>query len=243
MYVIAVANPKGGTGKTTVSLLLAEEIARAGGNACVLDCDPNQNVVEWKAGRDAEGRATPFEVVPRPREDDVVDWIDGAASSYDFLIVDLEGTAAQIVTFVLARADLVLIPFEPSPMEARQAARAFQLVRRTEKVIRRTIAQGAVFTRTNAAFATSEEKAVRRELEGTDVELLGVSLVKRAAFQRIFRDDLLLHELSAREVSNLEAAKANSALFSQAVVELLTRSGAPARPRGTDNGETPARAA
>ena len=223
MYVIAVANPKGGTGKTTVSLLLAEEIARAGAAVCVLDCDPNQNVVEWKGGRDEEGRATPFHVEPRPREDDVVDWIDAASDRFDYLIVDLEGTAAQIVTFVLARADLVLIPFEPSPMEARQAARAFQLVRRTEKVIRRPIAQGAVFTRTNAAFATSEEKAVRAELEGSDVHLLPVSLVKRAAYQRIFRDDALLHELSTRDVSNLNAAKMNAAAFSEAVVGLLSQ--------------------
>ena len=221
MYVIAIANPKGGTGKTTVTLLLAEEIARAGGAVCVLDCDPNQNVVEWRKGRDADGRGTPFHVEPRPDEDDVVDWIDEAASRFDYLVVDLEGTAAQIVTFVLARADLVLIPFEPSPMEARQAARAFQLVRRTEKVIRHPIPHAAIFTRTNAAFATSEEKAVRAELKGTDIPLLPASLVKRAAFQRIFRDDLLLHELSPSAVSNLAAAQANAAAFSRNVIDML----------------------
>lgn len=221
MYVIAAANPKGGTGKTTAALLLAEEIAKANANVGILDCDPNQNVVEWQKGREEEGRSTPFRVFPRPREEDVVDWIDDAGSHLDYLIVDLEGTAAQIVTFVLSRADLVLIPFEPSPMEARQAARALQLVRRTEKVIRQAIPHAAVFTRTNAAFATSEEKAVRAEMKRAEINLLPVSLVKRAAFQRIFRNDLLLSELSQQDVSNLESARANSREYAKAVIACL----------------------
>lgn len=221
MSVFAFANPKGGTGKTTAALLLAEQIARAGARLAVLDVDPNQNLVDWKARRDAEGRATPFEVVGRPGEDDAIDLLDQLAEANDYVIVDLEGTASQIVTMVLTRTDLAIIPLEPTPMETRQAARAINLVRRTAKMISRPIPHTLVFTRTNAAFQTSDERDVRAETETSGVGLLPVSLVRRAAYTRIFREASLLSELKGKSVSNLDGAVANAREYAQAVVRLL----------------------
>ena len=43
MYVITFANPKGGSGKTTSAMLLAEQIALSGGRVAILDLDPNAN--------------------------------------------------------------------------------------------------------------------------------------------------------------------------------------------------------
>src|SRR4051794_17094487 len=103
MYVIAFANPKGGTGKTTAALLLADQLAKASTAVTMLDCDPNQNLVAWAAERKEAGRLQPFQVLPRPKEDEVVELIDRLEDSTEYLIVDLEGTAAQIVTFVLSR--------------------------------------------------------------------------------------------------------------------------------------------
>lgn len=222
MFVIAFANPKGGTGKTTAALLLAEQIARAGASTAMLDVDPNQNLIDWQSRRAQEGRATPFEVLPRPSEDDVLDVIDGLEGKLDYLIVDLEGTAAQIVTMVLTRADLAVIPFEPTPMETRQAARAITLVNRAGRVINRSIAHALLLTRTNAAFQTSDERDVRTDMADSGVRLLEATLVRRAAYTRIFREALLLDELKEHNVSNLDAAIANARTYAQAVVKRLT---------------------
>ena len=219
MYVIAFANPKGGTGKTTAALLLAEQLAAAGGRVAMLDCDPNQNIVTWAAERTDAKRPTPFAVLARPAEDQVVETIDGLDGSTDYLIVDLEGTAAQIVTFVLSRTDLAIIPFEPTPMETRQAARAVGLVKNTAKMIRRPIPFALLFTRTNAAFQTSDERDVRAET--SDIPVLPVSLIRRAAYTRIFRESLLLAELKPNQVSNLSAAIENARAYAQAVVNQL----------------------
>lgn len=219
MYVIAFANPKGGTGKTTAALLLTEQLARAGGSVTVLDCDPNQNIVTWIAERKKAGRATPFDVIARPDEDQVIAVIDGLEGKADYLIVDLEGTAAQIVTFVLSRTDLTIIPFEPTPMETRQAARAVSLVKRTASMIRRPIPFTLLFTRTNAAFQTSDERDVRAEIQ--DMPVLPVTLVRRAAFTRIFRESLLLSELKKEQVSNLGAAITNAREYAQAIADQL----------------------
>lgn len=221
MYVITFANPKGGTGKTTAALLLAEQIARAGARVVLLDVDPNQNLADWQRRREEEGKQTPFRVAERPSEDDVIDVIDRIEGEADYLIVDLEGTASEIVTMVLTRADLAIIPFEPTPMETRQAARAIQLVRRSAKIMGRTIPHALLFTRTNAAFQTSDERDVRSDMEASDVRLLDATLVRRAAYTRIFRDASLLEELRGQSVSNLDAAIKNARDYAQAVVRLL----------------------
>ena len=44
MFVITFANPKGGSGKTTSAMLLAEQIALSGGRVAILDLDPNANL-------------------------------------------------------------------------------------------------------------------------------------------------------------------------------------------------------
>lgn len=224
MYVIAFANPKGGTGKTTAALLLAEQLAKASGTVAVLDCDPNQNLVTWAKERTAAGLPQPFRVLPRPKEEAVVDQIDSLDGDVDYLIVDLEGTAAQIVTFVLSRADLTVIPFEPTPMETRQAARAVSLVKSTAKMLKRDIPFALLFTRTNAAFQTSDERDVRADTSDA-VPVLPVSLIRRAAYTRIFRESSLLDELKGKQVSNLDAAIENARSYAQSVVNMLEKAG------------------
>lgn len=54
MYVITFANPKGGSGKTTSAMLLAEQIALSGGRVAILDLDPNANILGWARGRRQE---------------------------------------------------------------------------------------------------------------------------------------------------------------------------------------------
>jgi chromosome partitioning protein len=50
MPVIVVTNPKGGTGKSTNSLVLATTLARYGASVTAFDCDPNRHLVAWKDG-------------------------------------------------------------------------------------------------------------------------------------------------------------------------------------------------
>jgi chromosome partitioning protein len=195
MYVITFANPKGGSGKTTSAMLLAEQIALSGGRVAVLDLDPNANIVTWARARQEEGRAVPFAVHARPQADETVTLIDTLGDEADYLIIDLEGSKDQIVTFALSRTDLCIIPMDGSPMEARQAAQAVKLVQTTSKMIRTPIAYTLLFARTNAAFQTTDEREVREEMRLNNIATLPVSIARRAPYTRIFRDSVLLAEL------------------------------------------------
>ena len=212
-------NPKGGTVKTTSCMILAEQLAETGYKVCVLDCDPNRNILGWQEQRDKKGSDRIFDVIEGPSEDDLIDRLGELETSYEVALLDMEGTADQIVTFALSQTDLCIIPFEPTPMETRQAARSVALVERTSKMINRSIKYVLVMTRTNAAFQTSDEKDVRSSIK--DLPILETSLVKRAAFTRIFRDAELLRELDVRSVSNVGKALENAKGFAANVLEQL----------------------
>jgi len=236
MFVITLANPKGGSGKTTTAMLLAEQIHHAGAKVAVLDCDPNQNIMQWAKMRREGGKNIPFSIEALPNEDGLSEAIEQLSDKADYLVIDLEGTASQLVTFATGHSDFVIIPFEPTPMEARQAARAVQLVRNTGKMMKRDIDHAILFTRGNAAFQTSDEKDVRKELSDNKVPVLGNSIVRRAAYTRIFREASLLSELREDAIQQavgrtenqqekllkpIDTAIANARAFAQEVVNQL----------------------
>lgn len=238
MYVITFANPKGGSGKTTSAMLLAEQIALSGGRVAILDLDPNANILTWAEGRKAEGRDVPFAVHARPQAEETVALIDQIGDEADYLIIDLEGSKDQIVTFALSRTDLCVIPLDGSPMEARQAAGAVRLVETTASMIRAPIDYTLLFTRTNAAFQTTDERDVRQEMELNNITTLPVRIAKRAPYTRIFRDGVLLSELpelvekelagktasvTDKAMKQVTGAIDNAQAYAQAVIHALTK--------------------
>ena len=62
-------------------------------------------------------------------------------------------------------------------------------------MIRSKINYALLFTRTNAAFQTTDERDVRLEMEQNKIPTLPVRIAKRAPYTRIFRDGVLLSEL------------------------------------------------
>ena len=238
MRVITFANPKGGSGKTTSAMLLAEQIAISGGRVAVLDLDPNANILAWAEARRGEGRAVPFTVHARPQAEETVELIDALSNEVDYLIIDLEGSKDQIVTFALSRTDLCIIPLDGSPMEARQAAQAVRLVQTTANMIRSPIDYTLLFTRTNAAFQTTDERDVRQAMEMNSINTLPVRVARRAPYTRIFRDNVLLSELpdfvtaetegktasvQEKALKQVASAIANAQDYAQAVIDFLSK--------------------
>ena len=238
MYVITFANPKGGSGKTTSAMLLAEQIAISGGRVAILDLDPNANILAWAQAREEQGKEVPFQVHARPQAEETVELIDGLSNDADYLIIDLEGSKDQIVTFALSRTDLCIIPLDGSPMEARQAAQAVRLVQTTANMIRAKIDFALLFTRTNAAFQSTDERDVRQEMELNKIPTLPIRIAKRAPYTRIFRDGVLLSELpsivteemrgksasvSDKAMKQVSGAIENARDYAQTVIAALTK--------------------
>lgn len=221
MPAISVANPKGGAGKTTLTFILAGEMARSGASVVVVDADPNAIIAKWGAKRTGEGRALPFEIVASPKESELVKVLDGLTARHDFVLIDLEGTASRMTSRALARSHLVLIPFNLSPIDAELAANAVGLIHEEAEALGRKIPYRLVRSRDNAAIETKTAKRIVSAIKHADLPLLNKGLVERAAYRDVFDFASTLEELTEGTTSGLAAAKRNAHEVALAVVDAV----------------------
>ncbi|AVX05959.1 protein ParA (plasmid) [Maritalea myrionectae] len=218
MPIISFANPKGGAGKTTSALLLANVLASKGAGVTIVDADPEKWISGWANLSD---NIKKIEIRSDVTEDSIVDIIEDAARKTQFVIVDLEGTASLMVANAIGMSDLVLIPTQGASMDARGAAKTIKLIKNQARLARREIPHSVVFTRTSAAVASRSLKNVRSQLEDASIPVLKTSIVERAAYRDLLDFGGLLENLPSKDVSNLEKAIKNASEFTRDILELL----------------------
>jgi len=219
MPVVVTANPKGGAGKSTSTLVLAQTLAHLGATVAVIDADPNRPILEWRSGPSA----LPLTVVGDVTESTVIRVIHEHRASHQFVFVDLEGTASRLVSRAITQADLVLIPLQASGVDARQASRAVALIHEEEEALGgRLIPFRVLLTRTSPIIATRIEKEIVAALVGAGLPLLQNRLNERQAFKALFVRRLALHELDERQVNGLSEALANAQRLADELVDLLS---------------------
>jgi chromosome partitioning protein len=135
MAVISIGNPKGGAGKTTLALVLADTLATGGASVSVIDADPNAIIEKWATKRRNAGRPLPYRVIPRPTESEMIGTIDRISKEDQFVIIDLEGSASRMTSRALARSHMVLVPFNLSPIDAELAAQAVKAIQEEEEAL------------------------------------------------------------------------------------------------------------
>ena len=221
MPAISVANPKGGAGKTTLTFVLACELARSGASVAVIDADPNAIIAGWGSKRAEQGKALPFEIIASPKESDLVKLVDQLTTSHDFVLIDLEGTASRMTSRALARSHLVLIPFNLSPIDAELAANAVALVQEESEALGRKLPFRLVRSRDNAAIQTKSSQRIMAAINEAELPLLPVGLVERAAYRDIFDFAATLEELDSSQTSGLTGARRNAHEVARAVVEAV----------------------
>ena len=217
MPVISIANPKGGAGKSTTTLVLGSTLAAQGASVTLLDCDPNRPIAAWGNGAERPG----LRVLSEISESQILSAIDAESAERQFVLVDLEGTANRMVSRAITRSDLVLIPMQASAVDAVQAARAVGLVREEEQVVRRSIPYRVLFTRTSPAISTRAEKAIVAEMKRNGIAVLTTHLNERAAFKALFEFKRTLTELDPAAVNGLPAAIENANKLVGEVVQVV----------------------
>lgn len=111
---IAVANQKGGTGKTTLALNLAAGLQRRG-NTLVLDADPQASISQWAAMSGDSGHLPAVQAVA---QDDVLARIAQGTRGHRYVVIDCPPTLqTAMVGDVLNNVDVLLVPIQPSPVD------------------------------------------------------------------------------------------------------------------------------
>ena len=219
MPVIVVANPKGGSGKSTICLVLGTTLACQGATVRIIDADPQRTLARW-----SEGTSAHREIVRVPvLGEDLTETIDRFQSEVQFVLIDVQGSANQEMVSAMSRADLVLIPMQAKTADADVATRAIGLLRSQENLFKRKIPHAIVFMRTSPIIVTREEKQIRRNIEAASVPRFTSSLNERTAFSHLFAYKRVLAELNAKETNGLEEAQQNAIEFAAEVVQLLRK--------------------
>lgn len=192
----------------------------------MIDADPNKPLSRWS---ERSGKPENLNVIADITEDTVIDTIEAAEKSAQFVIVDLEGTASMMVGYAMSRADLIIIPSQGSQLDAAEAVKALKLVKRQEKAFNRSIPCSVLFTRTSAAMETRDLKDVQGQLSEAGVPVFKTQMIERAAFRAIFSYGGTLSGLDGSQVSNVPAARQNARSFAAEVVAILKANAAQAR--------------
>lgn len=131
MRVIVVANPKGGSGKTTLSINLAGYLAAQGERVALLDLDRQKSATHWLAAR---GAGLPEITLLR----------EGQKGGSDWLVVDTPAALhGKTLERALKLAHKVVVPIAPSLFDIR-ASQDFLAALNAEKAARRGRAYAGV---------------------------------------------------------------------------------------------------
>ena len=125
MRAILIANPKGGSGKTTLSTNLAGHLALRGDHVSILDLDRQKSASQWLANR-------PSGLPP-------ISLFQGAGHkpAADWLVIDSPAALhGKNLEHALKLVHKVIVPIAPSAFDI-QASREFLEVLSQEKVVRK----------------------------------------------------------------------------------------------------------
>lgn len=217
MPTIVVASPKGGAGKSTTAVLLGTELAHAGAEVVMLDCDPNRSLSLWA---DRSPLPSRIQLLGDVTELDIVRTIKQYDQDGQIVLVDLEGVASRLVSSAISQADLVITPMRATTLDATVGVRALQLIAEEEEALDRKIPHAVVFTMTKGV-KSRQHSGIEASLAEQGVDLIEPPLMERSAFSALFEFGGDLRTMPAQ--GNMEAARENAALFAQAVYQRLAR--------------------
>jgi chromosome partitioning protein len=124
-YVIAVATNKGGAGKTTSAINIADGIAREGKSVLLVDADEQASASAWRRVREdsaAQRKSSKdplFQLVAQKApilHKEIPALLD--RTSYEYVVIDCppgaQSSAAQMTRSALLTSNLVIVPVTPS---------------------------------------------------------------------------------------------------------------------------------
>lgn len=204
MTVIAFVNQKGGCAKSTTAVHFAWWLARKKSKVLLVDADAQRSSSIWLASMEPP---LPTEVIQSP--DDLLEKIPELAKQTDFLIVDGPAGLSEATRAILFRADLAIVPCQPTGVDLRSAADAVRLIHQAQSV-RNGPPKAAVFLSRAVKGTKLKDEAIAL-LSQTDVPVLKSVIHQKQAIADTFGQAATAWEISGRPAA--ESAREFEKLF------------------------------
>ena len=177
MTVVAILNPKGGSGKTTLATNLARALHESGRSVLVVDSDPQGSARDWHAVNEAN----PIPLVALDRANNL-STIGSMADAYDFIIIDGAAKLENMLAAAIKASDLILIPVQPSPYDVWATSDLIDVIK-----ARREVTDGrprAAFVVTRKIDGTKLGADVRPVLDEYGLPVLAAEIAQRQVYPR-----------------------------------------------------------
>lgn len=127
--MIALANSKGGVGKTTIAVHLAAWLHEDGNPTVLVDCDPQRSSSHWL--REAHPDIETFQFSDA---DEVLSELPRLRKSGSFVVLDGPAGLDEISRAILVHADKVIVPSKAGTLEARALLRATKAISQVQEI-------------------------------------------------------------------------------------------------------------
>ncbi|ABE65105.1 Cobyrinic acid a,c-diamide synthase (plasmid) [Nitrobacter hamburgensis X14] len=220
--IFAIANPKGGSGKTTVAIILAGEFAKHGYSAAIVDADPQGSSYQWHASSVARGLSPQgVDLVRAPDETALAQTID-RLDGYDVVVVDTPGYYGDVLIQSALRADLVVLPCKVHTFDASQVVRTIRNLEQHAATSKLPMSQHRVLFNEYDSLDrnTRPLKEVVAYLDAEKVPVCAKALYRRITYRTMTSGHGTLYQMSDKDES-IRKARYNA---DQVVRELLAAS-------------------
>jgi chromosome partitioning protein len=127
--IIALANQKGGVGKSTIAVHLAVWLKDGGARVAMVDSDAQSSSTQW-----LKEAAPDIPLFRLATADDILDQLPKIQEGFDHLVIDAPGSLAESTRAILFLTDIALMPCGPSVMDLRAANDAIRVLRQVQGI-------------------------------------------------------------------------------------------------------------
>jgi len=177
--IIAIAQRKGGVGKTTIAVCITAELARRGHGIALVDADPQRSASLW-----AEPGQLEFPVYEIGLgTDSVAIWTrDVLDVQSDLLVIDTAPNEREMGASI-ALANLILVPCTASGLDVEATATTLAIIEAVRA--RRTAPAKVILVPNRVDVRTLEGRQLVQELKAFG-EIVAPAVCARSAFVRAF---------------------------------------------------------
>lgn len=214
--VIAAINGKGGAGKTTALINIAGEYALRGGRVAMIDMDARNNLMKWWTDcQEKNAQPEGIDVYSHKTARGLKRWMEENAVAFDYVLIDTPGEDTSIVDPVIAAADLVVSPIQPSKREVLGAIDSFENVLRVNETLGRDCRHGVLLTRITVTVRHTE---LYRKIRPIIEDKVGTYLFRTEVFERnVYKD--IHNGIGTLQMQEVTEAIAKARRETQALVE------------------------
>lgn len=177
--IIAITGQKGGVGKTTIAIAIADELHRRGQKTLLVDADPQGSARTWGDVAGEQNRDVPT-VIAMGANLHRKDQLPTIAEQYGWVVIDTPGRIGTIQRAALMIADMVVLPCGPTAVDAWALTETLDLLEEA-KTIRESLRARILITRVvgGTVIARQAHDALSESGQG----ILQTQLGYRVAYQ------------------------------------------------------------